>query len=98
MADRMFTAYQVQTAQRELREAAGTDAQGISSAPIEAIDEPFSLRQTIVLLSPEILVLRERGFTDDRIAALLTGFEIEATTKQVGDFYTAPATGRGTSR
>jgi hypothetical protein len=72
MADeRMYTTYQVATASRELREAAGADEQLYTGA------------QVIAMLDEEIRILRERGFTDERIAGLFTGFDIEVTAEQI---------------
>jgi hypothetical protein len=67
----MYTADQVATAARELREAAGAE------------EELFSGEQVISMLGEEILLLRERGFTDERIAGLFSGFDIEVTEEQV---------------
>jgi hypothetical protein len=67
----LYTADQVAVAARELREAAGAE------------QEMFTGEQVIAMLSDEILLLRERGFTDDRIAALFSGFDIEVTPEQI---------------
>jgi hypothetical protein len=66
-----YTAAQVATAARELREAAGAD------------EELFTGDEVIEMLGEEILLLRERGFTDERIAGLFTGFDIEVTAEQI---------------
>ena len=73
-----YTVEQVALAARELRQAAGTEEahfsmpQGLSSMP-----------QAIELLSNEIRMLRERGFSDAKIADLLTGFDIAVTAEDV---------------
>ena len=66
-----YTADQVATAARELREAAGAD------------EESFTGAQVISMLDDEIRLLRERGFTDERIAGLLFGFDICVTPEQI---------------
>ena len=68
---RTYTIDQIAIAARELREAAGTEA------------ERFTSTQVIDLLGGEIQILRERGFTDDRITGLLTGFDIELKKGQI---------------
>jgi hypothetical protein len=70
-AELMYTTDQVAVAARELREAAGAE------------QERFSGEQVIAMLSEEILLLRERGFTDERIAGLFSGFDIEVTPEQI---------------
>ena len=59
-----YTADQVARAARELREAAG------------ASQERFTAAQVVTMLADEVRLLRERGFSDDRIADLFTGFDI----------------------
>jgi hypothetical protein len=72
MADEtMYTADQVATAARELREASGSE------------EELFSGEQVIGMLGDEIRLLRERGFTDERIAGLFSGFDIEVTAEEI---------------
>jgi hypothetical protein len=72
MADEQkYTADQVATAARELREAPGAD------------EELFSGAQVINMLDDEIRLLRERGFTDERIAGLLSGFDVCVTAEQL---------------
>jgi hypothetical protein len=71
--DTGYTAAQVATAARELRDAAGAEEQF------------FSAQQVISMLSEEILLLRERGFTDERIAGLFSGFDIDVTTEQIAE-------------
>jgi len=65
--ERTYTADEVATASRELREAAG------------AGEGHFTKDQVIVLLRGAIGLLRERGFSYDQIADLCTGFDIEVT-------------------
>jgi len=69
-----YTADQVATAARELRQAAGTD------------EEYFSREQVISMLGDEIRLLRERGFTDERIAGLLSGFDINVSPEQLSEY------------
>ena len=71
MAEPTYTADQVATAARELRQAAGSD------------EEHFPLPQVLSMLQDEIRLLRERGFSDERIADLLTGFDIEVTADEL---------------
>ena len=70
--DRVYTADQVATAARELRQAAGAD------------EQRFSTQQVVSMLSDEVRMLRERGFTDERIADLLSGFDIDVTSEEIG--------------
>jgi hypothetical protein len=75
MADEQrYTADQIATAARELRDAAGTD------------EEFFSPARAISMLGDEIRLLRERGFTDQRIAGLLSGFDITVTPEQLAQY------------
>jgi microsomal dipeptidase-like Zn-dependent dipeptidase len=67
----MYTTTQLARAARELREAAGAEEQTVTAG--EAIE----------MLDNEIRLLRERGFSDEQIAALFTGFDIEVTTEQI---------------
>lgn len=71
MSEARYTADQVAVAARELREAAGTE------------EEFFTAEQVVSMLSDEIRLLRERGFTDARIADLFTGFDIAVTPDQI---------------
>lgn len=71
MQDSTYTADQVARAARELREAAG------------APQERFTATQVVSMLSDEVRLLRERGFDDQRIADLFTGFDIEVTPEQI---------------
>lgn len=68
---RTYSIDQIAIAARELRQAAG------------AIEERFTGNQVVELLGGEIQILRERGFTDDRITRLLTGFDIELKPGQI---------------
>ncbi len=79
MAELRFTLEQVQTAQRELRDATGVP------------DTDFSLEQTIALLSSEILLLRERGFSNQSIADLLVGFDIPLTADDLVLYFRDPS-------
>ena len=79
MADHpTFTADQIATAARELREAAGSD------------QERFTAAQALFRLGDEIRLLRERGFTDGQIADLLTGFDIPITADDLRRHTAAP--------
>ena len=66
-----YTADQVARAAKELRDAAG------------APEERFPVRQVISMLSDEVRLLRERGFSDERIADLFTGFDIQASADDI---------------
>jgi hypothetical protein len=85
MADtaQSYTADQIITAARDLQDAAGTPEK-----PIEVSDEQtYSLEEAVGLLSAEIRILRERGFSNERIADLFTGFDIEVTASEIDNFY-----------
>jgi hypothetical protein len=84
MADkRTYTADQIATAARELREAAGDNAVR-ELREVEGTNEKrFTGAQVIAMLDDEIRILRERGFTDERIAELFNGFDIEVTAQQI---------------
>ncbi len=71
---RGYTAEQIAVAARDLRDAAG------------APEEQFSLEQVVGMLSDEIRLLRERGFSSERID-LFRSFEIEATASNIEAFY-----------
>ncbi len=73
-----YTADQVALAARELRQAAGSE------------EEHFTGADVIRMLSDEVRLLRERGFTDARIADLLTGFDIFVSAADIGRNTTAP--------
>ena len=66
-----YTADQVARAARELREAAGTSQQR------------FTTSQVVAMLADEVRLLRERGFDDQRIADLFTGFDIAVTPDEI---------------
>ena len=66
-----YTADQVARAARELREAAG------------ASQQRFTAAQVVSKLSDEVRLLRERGYSDERIADLFTGFDIEVTPDEI---------------
>jgi len=66
-----YTIDQIAIAARELREAAGADPDRFTS------DEVASL------LDGEIEILRQRGFTDERITSLITHFEIDLQPRQI---------------
>ena len=66
-----YTADQVARTARELREAAG------------ASQERFTAAQVVAMLSDEVRLLRERGFSDERIADLFIGFDIEVTPEEI---------------
>jgi hypothetical protein len=70
-ANKTYTADEIATAARELREAAG------------AGDEQFSQVQVIAMLGDEIRLLRERGFSDQAIADLCHGFDIDLTADEI---------------
>ena len=72
--EKTYTADQVATAARELRQAAG------------AGEEHFPAGQVISMLSDEIRLLRERGFTNQQIADLCTGFDIEVTAADLAGY------------
>ncbi len=69
--ERMYTTTQLALVARELREAAGAEEQTVSAG------------EAIQMLDDEIRLLRERGFNDEQIAALFTGFDVEVTTAQI---------------
>jgi len=72
MADeRTYSVEQVATAARELRQAAGAE------------EERFPVSQVVSMLEDEVRLLRERGFTDERIAALFAGFDIAVDAKDL---------------
>jgi len=66
-----YTADQVARAARELREAAG------------ASQERFTSAQIVNMLADEVRLLRERGFSDERIADLFTGFDINVSPDEI---------------
>jgi hypothetical protein len=80
MADeRTYTAYDVAKIAGELRDAAGTE------------QESFSREQVVSMLGDEVRLLRERGFTDERIAGLFSGFDVEVNATELDEFPSKPA-------
>jgi hypothetical protein len=78
-----YSAETIIVAARDLQDAAGTPEK-----PIEVpANVKYTLEESIQLLSAEIRILRERGFSDERIAGLFTGFEIEATASDIEKYY-----------
>ena len=73
-----YTIDQIAVAARELREAAGAEAERYTGAEV------------ISLLEGEIQILRQRGFSDKRITDLFTGFEIEVKPGQIERLVNAP--------
>ncbi|WP_263384709.1 hypothetical protein [Granulicella arctica] len=81
--EQTYSAAQIITAARDLQDAAGSPEK-----PIEVSDEhPYLLEQAIILLSAEIRILRERGFSNERIADLFTSFDIQAAPADIETFY-----------
>ena len=78
--DRTYTTADLSRAASELREAAGTQE---DRDPFGSEEERVTGGEAIRLLSEEIRLLRERGFSDERIADLLQGFDIEVTAKDI---------------
>jgi alkylhydroperoxidase family enzyme len=66
-----YTADQVARAARELRDAAG------------ASEQSFTAPEVIAMLSDEVRLLRERGFSDQRIAELFSGFDIQTSAEEI---------------
>jgi hypothetical protein len=78
-----YTAATIMVAARDLQDAAGSPEK-----PIEVLDDELHTQgNAIALLSTEIRILRERGFSNERIADLFTGFEIEATAADIESYY-----------
>lgn len=67
-----YTTDQVVRAARELRDAAGASPQR------------FTGQQVVAMLADEVRLLRERGFDDQRIADLFSGFDIQVTAENIG--------------
>ena len=81
--EQTYSAADIITAARDLQDAAGSPEK-----PIEVSNEQaYTLEQTVILLSAEIRILRERGFSDERIADLFTSYDIRASAKDIGSFY-----------
>jgi hypothetical protein len=66
-----YTIDQIAVAARELREAAGADPERYTGAEVAS------------LLVGEIEILRQRGFTDERITGLITAFDIDIQPRQI---------------
>jgi hypothetical protein len=66
-----YTIDQIALAARELREAAGADPERYTGAEV------------VSLLSGEIEILRQRGFTDERITGLISAFDIDIKPRQI---------------
>lgn len=66
-----YTIDQIALAARELREAAGANP------------ERYSVAEVASLLSGEIAILRQRGFTDERITGLIHAFDIDIESSQI---------------
>jgi hypothetical protein len=81
MPDTTFTAAQIAIAARELLDAAGSEATPTSETLADA--GPYTAAQAVHLLREEIRLLRERGFTDEQIADLLGGFDIEVSAEEL---------------
>ena len=73
-----YTIDQIAVAARELREAAGAE------------QERYTGAEVITMLEGEIQILRQRGFSDQRITELFTGFEIEVKPSQIERRSNAP--------
>ena len=71
--EQTYTTTEIALAARELREAAAAE------------EQRFTAVEVIEMLDDEIRLLRERGFNDEQIAGLFTGFEIEVTTEQIAE-------------
>ena len=71
MSRKTYTIDQIAVAARELREAAGADPERYTSAEVAT------------LLAGEIEILRQRGFTDQRITGLITAFDIDIQPSQI---------------
>jgi len=69
--EKTYTIDQIAVAARELREAAGADPERYTGAEV------------VSLLSGEIEILRQRGFTDKRITDLISGFDIDLKPRQI---------------
>jgi hypothetical protein len=70
-SQKTYTIDQIALAARELREAAGADPERYTSAEVAS------------LLTGEIEILRQRGFTDERITGLITAFDIDIKPRQI---------------
>jgi hypothetical protein len=77
--EKTYTIDQIAIAARELREAAGADP------------ERYTAGEVASLLGGEIEILRQRGFTDQRITGLITAFEIDIKPSQIDRRSRTPA-------
>jgi hypothetical protein len=66
-----YTIAQIAVAARELREAAGAE------------EERYTGAEVVALLEGEVQILRQRGFSNERITDLFTGFDIEVKPGQL---------------
>ena len=89
MAEQTYTAEQIATAARELLEAAGSEQPEKAWPPEGTLvaDYPYTLTEAVGHLGDEIRLLRERGFSDEHIADLLSGFDIEVTAHDIARQY-----------
>jgi len=69
--EKTYTIDQIAVAARELREAAGADPERYTGAEVAT------------LLAGEIEILRQRGFSDQRITGLITAFDIDIQPSQI---------------
>lgn len=66
-----YTIAQIAVAARELREAAGAE------------EERYTGAEVVALLTSEVQILRQRGFSEERITELFTAYEIEVEPGQL---------------
>ena len=78
-----YTAAQIITAARDLQDAAGSPEKPIDVSK----EQTYTLEEAVVLLSDEIRILRERGFSDERIADLFTTYDIQASAEDLDNLY-----------
>ncbi len=96
-ASRTYTAEQVAIAARDLRDAAGAvitetgsftgGGPNVTDVQSQTTEASLNVEQVVDALNPEIRLLRERGFTDERTADLLRGFDIEVTAHDIHRYY-----------
>jgi hypothetical protein len=89
MAETTYTAEQIATAARELLEAAGSEQPEKVWPPEGTLveDHAYTLTEALGHMEDEVRLLRERGFTDEHIADLLSGFDIEVTAHEIAHRY-----------
>jgi hypothetical protein len=75
--------------QTEITEQTAVAAREFCEAA-DANGEQFTDAQAITLLEDEIRILRERGFTDECITDLFTGFDIELKAAHLGQRWPVP--------